>query len=62
MLAELTSPHGHYLVAHPPGEERIDAYAGLNAPKGSPTADIQTIAVAPEARRQGLGAGHACCS
>jgi ribosomal-protein-alanine N-acetyltransferase len=55
MVAELRQPNGHYLVAHPPGEDRIDAYAGLYAPKGSPTADIQTIAVAPQARRQGLG-------
>jgi ribosomal-protein-alanine acetyltransferase len=55
MRSELTLPHGYYLVAHPPGEERIDAYAGLFAPQNAPTADIQTIAVAPEARRQGLG-------
>lgn len=55
MRAELMLPHGYYLVAHPPGEERIDGYAGLFAPSNSPTADIQTIAVAPDARRQGLG-------
>ncbi len=55
MRAELTGPHGYYLVAHPPGQERIDAYAGLFAPNRTPTADIQTIAVAPEARRRGLG-------
>lgn len=55
MLRELSSPHGHYLVAHRPGDDSIGAYAGINAPKGSSTADIQTIAVAPEERRQGLG-------
>lgn len=55
MRAELVGPHGYYLVAQPPGEDRIEAYAGLFAPQGSPTGDIQTIAVAPHSRRQGLG-------
>lgn len=55
MAAELQNPHGYYLVAHRPGEERIHAYAGLMAPAGSAAADIQTIAVDPESRRQGLG-------
>lgn len=55
MRAELGQPHGYYLVALPPGADRIDAYAGLFAPQGSPTGDIQTIAVAPAARRHGLG-------
>mgnify|MGYP001609117430 CR=1 FL=1 len=32
----------------------IDAYAGLLAPLGTGQGDIQTITVAPRARRQGL--------
>ncbi|MEP6844329.1 MAG: ribosomal protein S18-alanine N-acetyltransferase [Pseudolysinimonas sp.] len=58
MRAELGSRHGYYLVAeresqHP--DAAIAGYAGLLAPTGSGQADIQTIAVAPEARRHGLG-------
>ncbi|MEO6532521.1 MAG: ribosomal protein S18-alanine N-acetyltransferase [Pseudolysinimonas sp.] len=59
MRAELGSRHGYYLVAetgetsHP--DAAIAGYAGLLAPAGSGQADIQTIAVAPEARRHGLG-------
>ena len=56
MRAELSLADGYYLIAHPVGEpQRIDAYAGLYAPHRSPTADIQTIAVVPQARRGGLG-------
>jgi ribosomal-protein-alanine N-acetyltransferase len=58
MRAELGSRHGHYLVAEPaPGhpDAAIAGYAGLLAPAGSGQADIQTIAVAPDARRRGLG-------
>lgn len=56
MRAELTGPHGHYLVAEPPGRPgAVDGYAGLFAPAGAPAGDIQTIAVAPGARRRGLG-------
>lgn len=55
MRSEVTGQHGYYLVAFPPGEpERIDAYAGLLAPRGAGEGDIQTIAVAPHARRRGL--------
>lgn len=56
MAAELGDRHGHYLVA-----VRVDdpsdlvGYAGLRSPRGEPQADIQTIAVAEHARRQGLG-------
>jgi ribosomal-protein-alanine acetyltransferase len=39
----------------PEHPERIDAYAGLLAPRGAIEGDIQTIAVAPAARRSGLG-------
>ena len=58
MRAELGSRHGYYLVAeevpgHP--DAAIAGYAGLLAPAGSGQADIQTIAVAPAARRRGLG-------
>ena len=56
MLAELRDRNGYYLVAFPPGDPgRIDAYAGLRAPRRQPQADIQTIAVVEDARRQGLG-------
>jgi ribosomal-protein-alanine acetyltransferase len=56
MRAELLGPHSYYLVAFPLGEpERIEAYAGLLAPARSLQSDIQTIAVAETARRQGLG-------
>jgi ribosomal-protein-alanine N-acetyltransferase len=55
MRSELASTHSHYLVAFPVGEPgRIEAYAGLLAPRGSGQADIQSIAVVPSARRQGL--------
>ena len=56
MLAELRDRNGYYLVAFPPEHpERIDAYAGLRAPRRLPQADIQTIAVVEDARRHGLG-------
>jgi [ribosomal protein S18]-alanine N-acetyltransferase len=60
MRAEVGSPHGYYLVADAaagePGEPQhpLAGYAGLLAPAGSGQADIQTIAVAPAARRRGL--------
>ena len=53
MGAELSNPHGYYLVET--GEDdAILAYAGLLAPIGTGQGDIQTVTVAPEARRQGL--------
>lgn len=56
MRSEVTGQHGYYLVAFEPEHpERIDGYAGLLAPRGSGEGDIQTIAVAPRARRHGLG-------
>lgn len=54
MSAELAGPHGHYLVAVTAAGE-LDGYAGLFVPAGAERADIQTIAVTPRARRQGLG-------
>lgn len=56
MRSEVTGEHGYYLVAfEPETPERIDGYAGLLAPRGGAEGDIQTIAVAPHARRRGLG-------
>lgn len=59
MRAELGGRHGHYLVAERVEGQHPDAalagYAGLLAPARSSQADIQTIAVAPDARRRGLG-------
>jgi ribosomal-protein-alanine acetyltransferase len=54
MNAELAGEHGRYLVVEDSAGEVI-AYAGLLSPRGSGQADIQTIAVAPLARRTGLG-------
>lgn len=54
MAAEISGPHGYYLVAVA-DDGGIDAYAGLLAPEGTGQADIQTIAVVERARRQGLG-------
>ncbi|GAA0963370.1 ribosomal protein S18-alanine N-acetyltransferase [Frigoribacterium faeni] len=62
MAHELASPDGWYLVATPEAEPDDSAddtavvgYAGLLALPGAPDADVQTIAVAPGARRHGLG-------
>lgn len=56
MLSDLRSPQCYYLVAERLGFPGVvDGYAGLFAPHGAHEGDIQTIAVAPEARRSGLG-------
>jgi ribosomal-protein-alanine acetyltransferase len=59
MRADLASEHCYYLVALPaddaPSSDAIVGYAGLLAPRGAKEGDIQTIAVAPDARRAGLG-------
>ena len=56
MARDVADPNCYYLVAFPPDEPgRIEAYAGLLAPRGAPEGDIQTIAVAPAARGRGLG-------
>lgn len=56
MRHEVASEHCFYLVAfRPESPDEIEGYAGLLAPAGSTDGDIQTIAVAPGARRQGLG-------
>ena len=54
MRAELLAPHTFYLVAYL--NEKIVGYAGLSKLKSSTTADIQTIAVDENLRRQGIGA------
>ena len=57
MRADLAQKHCYYLVALNP--EHPDAplvgYAGLLSPLRASDADIQTIAVAPDARGHGLG-------
>lgn len=56
MLAELMSDLCWYVVAfRPETPQLIEAYAGIHSPRGSGAADIQTIAVAPNSRRGGLG-------
>ena len=56
MSGELADKHSYYLVAVPVGEpHRIVGYAGVRAPRAEPQSDIQTIGVAVDARRQGLG-------
>jgi ribosomal-protein-alanine N-acetyltransferase len=54
MRGELAGRHSYYLLAIADSGS-IDGYAGLLAPRGSGVGDIQTIAVAPGARRHGLG-------
>lgn len=54
--SELASTNTHYIVATPVGApEIVEGYAGLMVPPGADDADIQTIAVAAEVRRMGLG-------
>jgi N6-L-threonylcarbamoyladenine synthase len=56
MARDVADPGCYYLVAFAPDQpEHIVAYAGLQAAPRSPESDIQTIAVAEEARGGGLG-------
>ena len=56
MRADLDNRHCYYIVAfRVETPDLVEGYGGLLAPVGSGEADIQTIAVAPTARRQGLG-------
>jgi ribosomal-protein-alanine acetyltransferase len=55
MVAELSHPASHYLVARPDGDDAIVGYAGLRAGNSGGDGDIQTVAVAPEHRGKGLG-------
>ncbi|MCR2815817.1 ribosomal protein S18-alanine N-acetyltransferase [Microbacterium jiangjiandongii] len=53
MRAELASPHGRYFALEQDG--RLVGYAGLRAPDGAKDADVQTIAIAADARGRGYG-------
>lgn len=56
MARDVADPSCYYLVAFPPDDPaRIEAYAGLLAPRGAVEGDIQTIGVAESARGHGLG-------
>jgi [ribosomal protein S18]-alanine N-acetyltransferase len=56
MSSELASEHTYYLVAFDPAApDLLRGYGGLLAPVNSGAGDIQTLAVAPDARRHGLG-------
>jgi [ribosomal protein S18]-alanine N-acetyltransferase len=56
MSSELASRHTYYLFAFDPSSPSVLAgYGGLLAPRGSGDGDIQTLAVAENARRHGLG-------
>ncbi|MCP2030051.1 ribosomal-protein-alanine acetyltransferase [Okibacterium sp. HSC-33S16] len=56
LRSELASENTYYIVATPVGApEIIEGYAGLMVPPRAEDADVQTIAVAAEVRRMGLG-------
>lgn len=55
MRKDVQSPHTRYVVAEIPATGVIVGYAGLLCPRGSEDADIQTVAVAADMRRQGIG-------
>lgn len=56
MRAELESENTVYVVATALGApDVVQGYAGLTVPPGATEADVQTIAVAPDVRRMGLG-------
>jgi ribosomal-protein-alanine N-acetyltransferase len=56
MRAELESDNTVYVVATALGApDVVQGYAGLMVLPGATEADVQTIAVAPEVRRMGLG-------
>jgi ribosomal-protein-alanine acetyltransferase len=59
MAAELAGPHGRYFVDVEPGgdSELVVGYGGVRALRGSPDADIQTIAL--DAAYRGSGRGRA---
>jgi ribosomal-protein-alanine acetyltransferase len=54
MSRDLANPSCHYLVATD-AEGTVVGYAGLLAAEGGGEGDIQTIAVAPDARGRGVG-------
>ena len=53
MAGELASPHGRYVVDVDAG--RLVGYGGVRAVQGAADADIQTIAIAADARGHGRG-------
>lgn len=53
MAGELASPHGRYVVDVEAG--RVVGYGGVRAVQGAADADIQTIAIAADARGHGRG-------
>lgn len=53
MAGELASPHGRYVVDVEAG--RLIGYGGVRAVQGAADADIQTIAIAADARGHGRG-------
>ncbi|MFT3798219.1 ribosomal protein S18-alanine N-acetyltransferase [Microbacterium sp.] len=53
MRAEISSPHGRYVVDVEAG--RLVGYGGVRAVSGAHDADIQTIAIAADARGRGRG-------
>ncbi|MBG6239049.1 ribosomal-protein-alanine acetyltransferase [Mycetocola sp. CAN_C7] len=56
MRSELESAHTHYVVATALGApDIVQGYGGMLAPQLATEADIQTLAVAPDVRRMGLG-------
>jgi [ribosomal protein S18]-alanine N-acetyltransferase len=56
MVAEVSFPQSYYLVAKRHGEGTLAGYGGLRAAlTDAAQGDIQTLAVAPEHRRSGLG-------
>jgi len=56
MSTELGSEHTYYIFAFDPADpDALAGYGGLLAPRNSGDGDIQTLAVAPAARRRGLG-------
>ena len=56
MVAEVSYPESYYLVAREHARDEIVGYAGLRAARlDAWQGDIQTLAVAPQHRRTGLG-------
>ena len=53
MAAELSSPHGRYVVDVEAG--RLAGYGGVRAVQGAAVAEIETIAIAEHARGTGRG-------
>lgn len=55
MRRDMLNDNTRYVVAEIPATGVLVGYAGLLSPVGSGDADIQTIAVATDVRRQGIG-------